>query len=235
MATKSATILVRRDTAASFTSVDPILLLGEWALETDTNKIKIGDGSTAWTSLGYKIEAVLTSSEKTSIGTAEQAANKNVANGYCPLDANSKVPLANLPDSIVGQLEYKGVWNANINTPTMTAAASGNTGNYYIVSVAGATNIDGITDWQVGDWLVSNGTTWDKIDNTDKVSSVAGRTGAVTLDLDDISETATKKIMTANERTKLAGIEAGADVTDATNVAAAGAIMENDTIDGGNA
>lgn len=44
---------VRRGTAASWTSTNPTLAAGEWGLETDTGKTKIGDGSTAWASLAY--------------------------------------------------------------------------------------------------------------------------------------------------------------------------------------
>ena len=46
-------IQLRRDTAANWTSNNPTLAQGEFAIETDTDKYKIGDGSTAWTSLGY--------------------------------------------------------------------------------------------------------------------------------------------------------------------------------------
>jgi hypothetical protein len=46
-------IKLRRDTAANWTSGNPTLAAGEIAFETDTNKIKVGDGSTAWTSLDY--------------------------------------------------------------------------------------------------------------------------------------------------------------------------------------
>ena len=46
-------IQIRRDTAANWKSVNPILLSGEWALETDTKKMKIGDGSTAYNALPY--------------------------------------------------------------------------------------------------------------------------------------------------------------------------------------
>ena len=49
----SVTIQLRRDTAANWTSVNPVLNQGELGLETDTSKIKIGDDSTAWTSLAY--------------------------------------------------------------------------------------------------------------------------------------------------------------------------------------
>ena len=47
------TIQLRRDTAASWTSVNPTLAAGEIGLETDTGLSKAGDGSTAWTSLTY--------------------------------------------------------------------------------------------------------------------------------------------------------------------------------------
>ena len=46
-------IQIRRDTAALWTNSNPTLASGEFGYETDTTKIKIGDGSTAWTSLGY--------------------------------------------------------------------------------------------------------------------------------------------------------------------------------------
>jgi hypothetical protein len=46
-------IQLRRDTAANWTSANPTLAAGELGLETDTDQYKIGDGSTAWTSLAY--------------------------------------------------------------------------------------------------------------------------------------------------------------------------------------
>lgn len=47
------TIQLRRDTAANWTAANPILARGEVGFEYDTEKLKIGDGSTAWNSLGY--------------------------------------------------------------------------------------------------------------------------------------------------------------------------------------
>lgn len=61
------------------------------------------------------------------------------------------------------------------------------------------------------------------------VDSVNSQTGVVVLDADDIDDTSTThKFTTASDISKLAGIEAGADVTDATNVNAAGAVMNSD-------
>ena len=88
--------------------------------------------------------------------------------------------------SVAGGLSYQGTWNASTNTPTL-ASGVGVNGYYYITSTAGATNLDGITDWQIGDWLMFNGTVWQKIDQSNLVTSVAGRTGAITLSNTDIS------------------------------------------------
>src|SRR6056297_15011 len=46
-------IKIRRDTSTNWAAVDPTLAAGEIAFETDTNKIKVGDGTTAYTSLEY--------------------------------------------------------------------------------------------------------------------------------------------------------------------------------------
>jgi len=89
--------------------------------------------------------------------------------------------------AMVGGVIYQGTWNASTNTPTLTSSV-GTKGYYYIVSVAGSTNLNGITDWKIGDWAIFNGTTWDKVDNTDAVSSVNGFTGAVNLGLGNISD-----------------------------------------------
>lgn len=53
---RRGTIVLRNGTEAEWTSANPVLALGEIGLETDTNKGKIGDGSTAWNSLAYIAE-----------------------------------------------------------------------------------------------------------------------------------------------------------------------------------
>ena len=85
-----------------------------------------------------------------------------------------------------GGLSYQGTWNASTNTPTL-ASSTGTNGYYYIVSTAGSTNLNGITDWQIGDWLLFNGSVWQKIDQTNAVTSVNGQTGAVTLTYTDVN------------------------------------------------
>lgn len=53
MASLVGSIQIRKDTAANWTGSNPVLFSGEWGLETDTRRIKIGDGSTAWNALAY--------------------------------------------------------------------------------------------------------------------------------------------------------------------------------------
>ena len=105
-------------------------------------------------------------------------------------------------NGIIGGTIFQGTWNANTNTPALVSSV-GTNGHYYIVSVAGTTNLDGITDWQVGDWAIFAGTTWEKVDNTDSVSSVNGFTGAVSLTTDNIPEGATNLYFT-NTRARTA-------------------------------
>jgi hypothetical protein len=78
----------------------------------------------------------------------------------------------------IGALNYKGTWNASTNTPTLVSSV-GNKGDYYVVSVSGSTNLNGVTDWVVSDWAVFNGSVWEKVDNSEViyVSNVATGTG----------------------------------------------------------
>jgi hypothetical protein len=63
----------------------------------------------------------------------------------------------------IGALNYKGTWNASTNTPAI-ASGVGTQGDYYVVSVAGATDLNGITNWGVGDWAAFNGSVWQRVE-----------------------------------------------------------------------
>jgi hypothetical protein len=88
--------------------------------------------------------------------------------------------LQNQLNAIASPMIYQGTWNASTNSPALTSS-TGTKGYVYRVTTSGSTNIDGITDWKSGDFIVYNGTTWDKWDSTDAVTSINGYTGAVTL------------------------------------------------------
>jgi hypothetical protein len=99
--------------------------------------------------------------------------------------------------ALSGFVNYEGTWNASTNTPTLVSSV-GTKGDYYVVSVTGSTNLNGITTWTQGDWAIFNGTAWEKVDNTDLVTSVAGRTGAITLTTADIGGLGTIATQAAN-------------------------------------
>ncbi|MGZ3790207.1 MAG: beta strand repeat-containing protein [Bacteriovorax sp.] len=68
----------------------------------------------------------------------------------------------------VNGLSYQGAWDASTALPSSTMA-----GDYFIVSVASGA-------YSVGDWIVFNGTTFDRINNSTVIANVFGRTGAIT-------------------------------------------------------
>jgi hypothetical protein len=124
--------------------------------------------------------------QQAALDLKEDKNKKGVANGYASLDASTKIPLSQIPDSVVGASQYQGTWNAATNVPAIPAAAIGNKGWYYSVSVAGTTNINGINSWAVGDEIISNGSVWQKIVNVSAVNSVNGYTGVVVLGKGDV-------------------------------------------------
>lgn len=163
----------------------------------------------AFTAVGTAVKSKISSSEKGAV------------NGVATLDGAGKITASQLPASAIGGMIYQGIWNASTNSPAIPASAVGNKGHYYKVSVAGSTTIDTINEWKVGDWIVSNGSIWDKIDNTDQVSTVAGRTGAVVLGTSDITglDTTLGTIVTANATTSTSGLMSGSDKTKLDGVA----------------
>ena len=108
-----------------------------------------------------------------------------VANGGTALATGDQIydfvtgQIANIPAG----LSFEGSWNANTDSPALSGTTPDN-GTFYIVSVAGSTNLSGITDWEVGDWAiyVSDGAGtdgWQKIDNTSTLSG-SGTAGQLT-------------------------------------------------------
>ena len=127
---------------------------------------------------------------------------KGAALGVATLDAGGKVPSSQIP--MQGDLNYQGTWNASTNTPTLTSSV-GTKGYYYVVDVAGTTNLNGITDWQIGDWAIYNGTIWQKVDNTDAVTSVNGQVGTVVLTTTNINEGTNLYYTDARARSSVSG------------------------------
>ena len=87
-------IQLRRDTAANWTSANTVLSQGEQGYETDTGKMKIGDGSTAWTSLDYFVDssAYATSSDVATKANTADLATVATSGSYDDLSDQPTIP-----------------------------------------------------------------------------------------------------------------------------------------------
>jgi hypothetical protein len=147
-------------------------------LKSHTHENKTALDNTSGTNTGDETNATIISK----IGyTPENTLNKGVNNGYCALDSGGKVPLQNLPSTL---LKYIGTWNASTNTPALTSPDLTKTSWVYEVTTAGTRFGE---DWKSGDWLIYNADgVAEKSDNSDDVVSVNGKTGVVVINKADV-------------------------------------------------
>ena len=116
-----------------------------------------------------------------------------VANGVATLDSNAKIKTSQLPDYLLGQVLYGGTVttgvvatltdnakkrlgtnNVTITLTNDTSAITGYKANEGIFYIAQANFTFAGISYLIGDWLISNGSAWTKIDNTDAVTGVKG-------------------------------------------------------------
>ena len=174
----------RRDTAANWTSANPTLAAGEIGIETDTQKMKVGTGSTAWTSLAYAATGTVTSITAgtglsggtiSSSGTIaiDTATTVDVSTAQTLTNKTLTSPVINaLSDTIVKALEEDvnvvasaatGTINFDISTASIWYYTSNATANHTLnFRYSSGTSLNTIL--AVGDcitlvWLNTNGTT----------------------------------------------------------------------------
>lgn len=143
---------------------------------------------------------------------------KGKASGVASLDANSKIITSQLPDYLLGQVMYGGNASEVATTTTISPSDSLKTKkNITTTSISiknsetstdpntyGYKDMEGVyficqkkgtfaeTSFEKGDWIISTGAKWEKIDNTDAVKSVNGKIGDVNITRVDEAGTADK-------------------------------------------
>ena len=151
-------------------------------------------------------DEVNTGTDTTRVVTAATL-GKGKANGVASLDENSKIISSQLPDYLLGQVMYggnastvatttvvspsaslktkKNITTASISIENSETSTKNNTYGYkdmegvYFICQASGTFAG--NSFEKGDWIISTGAKWEKIDNTDAVKSVNGQTGVVNI------------------------------------------------------
>ena len=137
-------IQFRRDTAANWQSVNPILSQGELGLDTTNNRFKMGNGSTAWNDLDYTVDfepngtypnlrAQATTKEDVGLGNVTNDAQVKRSemgqpDGVATLDSSGLIPSSQLPSYVDDVLEFADF----ASLPT-----TGETGKIYIAIATG--------------------------------------------------------------------------------------------------
>jgi len=160
------------DTYTMYGDADETLVLGSFSItngtaETSAAYIKAryesNANTNAYTDAAKAKVDLVTVTEAIDLDNAEVQANKNQPNGYPGLDGSGKIEAAQLPSYVDDVLEYADYASLPV---------TGETGKIYIV-------LDTNFSYR---W---SGSVY--VDITSKVDSVAGKTGVVTLDMDDIA------------------------------------------------
>lgn len=171
-------------------------------------------------------EISISESQISDLGNYIPTSEKAASNGVATLDSGGKVPAGQLPNSV---MEYKGSWDASTNDPTLVSG-TGNAGDVYLCSISGTQDL-GVGDitFAAGDWVVYNGSLWEKSLNSDRIQSVNGYTGVVVLDTDDINETVTNRYYIPEENIVKVNRDLSEDKTGVAYTTISGALAYVDT------
>lgn len=139
----------RRDTAAGWVSANPTLLLGELGYESDTGKWKVGNGSSAWSSLAYSFSSDLISEGDSKAEVIDTGS-----------DGRFVVTTENVERFRVGPAGQIGIAGANYGTSGQILTSGGASGAITWADAPGAVIVDG-GNFATGGSAVSSSSTID--------------------------------------------------------------------------
>lgn len=120
------------------------------------NSLTFGTGFTSGSFNGSSAQTINLANSGVTAGTYGSASVIPV------VTVNAQGQITSISTQATNAPSYQGTWNALTNTPTLTSSV-GTQGYYYIVSVAGTTNLDGNALWSVGDWAIFGNGKWERI------------------------------------------------------------------------
>lgn len=217
MAIKSSLRILSSSSSSAWGSITGILsdqLDLQAALDAKLSTI-VGIAAGGELSGTYPNPAVLNSAILSKVLTGLNITGSNIVAADNILQAFGKIQ--NQLNGVLGGAIYQSTWNASTNSPTLIDG-TGTKGHYYVASVAGSQNLgSGSIDFNVGDWVIYNGTIWQKVDNTDAVTSVNGFIGTVNLTTANVSEVSNLYWTTTRFNTAFSG-KTTTDLTEGSNL-----------------
>ena len=227
-------IRFRRGTAAQWSSADPVLASGEPGFIVDSNTLKIGDGTTAFASL---------SSISGGGGGGGDVVDDTTPQLGGNLDVNSRNIIGTGNVALTGSGTFTSIIKTGgTSSQFLKADGSSDSNSYQQILSEGAfangdkTKLDGIeasADVTDATNVTAAGALMDsEVTNLSQVKAFDSSdyaTAAQGTKADSAQQPPSEGAFVNGDKTKLDGIEASADVTDATNVNAAGAVMNSDT------
>jgi hypothetical protein len=163
-------IKLRRDTAANWTSVNPTLASGEPGLETDTLKVKYGDGATPWVSLAYPTNIATVVNASSGLSGTTLASNITASS----LTSVASTGLVNL----TVQNTINGSINGNAATASQASALTGGVANQLVYQTGSNTTAFITVPSSANTYLTWNGSgfTWSAGSTTAAAGTLTGNT-----------------------------------------------------------
>ena len=121
-----------------------------------TNTLTIGTGLSGTSFNGSAPVTIALANSGVTTGTYGSSAVIPV------ITVNAQGQITSISTQATNAPAFQSTWNATTNSPTLTSSV-GTQGNYYVVSVAGNTTLNGVSGWNVGDWAIFQNGVWDKI------------------------------------------------------------------------